>query len=333
MTLRVPLSGLLVAALGVALAIAPALPASAAQQSVADTIAGEAYRALQGRRATLLHAGRDSLVAREVLAFLDGQPALPGLPESLPTDVRAYLAHSPEAYDELLGSGVPEWSAGVAIPSLNVLIVPRQGRARILDLEGRRTLRHEWAHLGLSAAIDGLRSPRWFTEGYAQWASGGFDATEAWRLRVLLALGRAPALDSLTLRWPSARAEAEIAYLLAASALTYLLQESGERGLALFVDRWRDERSFENAFRRTFGVTTSQFEEDWKKHVKGRYGWLFVLSHSALFWMLLALVLLVIARIRQGRDREQMARLRAGEPPDQPAFWDEAEMPEGPDAR
>ncbi len=59
--------------------------------------------------------------------------------------------------------------------------------------------------------------------------------------------------------------------------------------------------------------------------MRRRYGWLFVLSHSAVFWLTLTLALLVLVRIRRGRDREAMARLRATEPPDQPAYWEEGE--------
>ncbi|NIP82859.1 MAG: hypothetical protein GWN82_07120 [Gemmatimonadetes bacterium] len=154
----------------------------------------------------------------------------------------------------------------------------------------------------------------------------------AWRLRVLIALGRAPAMDSLALGWPSGREEARTAYLLAASAVTYLLEEGGERGLELFLERWRELGSFEAAFRRTFGVTTGQFEEDWKRHVRRRYGWLFVLSHSAVFWLLLALVLLFMVRGRQRRNREKLARLRAGELPDAPAYW-ETQDPSGVEGR
>ena len=59
-------------------------------------------------------------------------------------------------------------------------------------------------------------------------------------------------------------------------------------------------------------------------------GWLFVLSHSALFWMLLALVLLFMVRGRQGHNREKLARLRAGEIPDDPAYWRVTAEDEGP---
>jgi hypothetical protein len=64
-------------------------------------------------------------------------------------------------------------------------------------------------------------------------------------------------------------------------------------------------------------------EEDWRGYVKRQYGWLFVVSHSFVFWLTMALALLVMVRIRRGRNREAMARLRAGEPPEEPAFWTE----------
>lgn len=301
-------------------------PATVAAQ-VPETLDGQAYQALRGATITVWYAPDDSLAAEMVLAFLLGQGALPGLPEGLPGGVTAVLTHSAAAFDEVTGGGVPEWRAGVALPELDVLVIPLGEGRSIADPESRRVLRHEWAHLGLHQSLAGLRIPRWFDEGYAQWASGGWDASQAWRLRVLIAMGRAPPLDSLSLVWPRDRASADAAYLLAASAVAYLLGDSGSRGLELFLDRWRREQSFDGALRATFGVTTGQFEEDWRRHVKDRYGWLFVLSHSAVFWMVMALVLLLMARVRHRRNREQMARLRAGEPPDAPAYWVEG----GPD--
>ncbi len=292
------------------------------ESQIPDSLAGEAYFNLDGARASIHFVRADSLLAVRVLGFLDAQPPLPGLPDTLPSGVTAVLTHGPEAFDELTGGVVPEWRAGVAIPSANMLVMPAAEGRSMVGVEGVRTLRHEWAHLGLHAYLGALRAPRWFDEGYAQWASGGFEVLDAWRLRVLLAFGRAPPMDSLALRWPTNREEARIAYLLSASAVTYLLEPGGERGLELFLERWRAQRSFESAMRETFGVTQEGFEEQWKRHVRARYGWLFVLSHSTVFWGVLALVLLLMLRIRRTRNREKLARLRATEPPDQPAYWD-----------
>ena len=327
--MRDSLSG---AALRAAVSIVLLLGAAAARPLDAQVPAriprvldGERYRETSGARVRVLHAPGDTAAALRVLDFLELQGPLPGLPDTLPDHVTAALPHSARAFDALTGGQVPEWRAGVAIPALDLLVVPIGEGRSLLSPEGRRVLRHEWAHLGLHQYLGNARAPRWFDEGYAQYASGGWDATEAWRLRILLALGRTPPLDSLTLTWPRDRASAEAAYLLAASAVDYLLRGGGERVLAIFLRRWRDDGSFDIGFRRTFGVTTGQFEEDWRGWVKSRYGWFFVLTRSAVFWMLLALVLLLMARGRQTRNRERLARMRAGEAPDHPAFWEKEE--------
>jgi hypothetical protein len=215
--------------------------------------------------------------------------------------------------------------AGVAIPEEGVIVMPGFGLQRTQGWSEARVLRHERAHLGLHQYLPGLQVPRWFDEGFAEWASGGWSPSEGWRLRVAFALGNAPSLDSLVLDWPRDQASAQVAYLLSATAVEYLVLESGERGLRLLLERWREGGSFNLAFRGTYGVTLGQFEEDLKNHVRRRYGWLFVLSHSAVFWLGLGVALLVMVRIRRGRNREALARLRAGEPPDEPAYWGEGQ--------
>lgn len=308
---------------GVLLSIAVLAGPLSAQ--IPEQLAGEPYRSLAGARADIHFAREDSLLAVRLLELVDGQQPLPGLPPDVPSDVDVVVTHGAAAFDDLTGGAVPEWRAGVALPAANLMVIPAGEGPSVVEGDGRRTLRHEWAHLGLHGYLGGLRVPRWFDEGYAQWASGSFDTSEAWRLRVLLAFDRAPSMDSLSLRWPAELERARVAYLLSASAVAYLLEASGERGLAVFFERWRAERSFDRALRLTYGVTPGQFEEDWKAHVRDRYGWLVVLSHSSVFWLILTLMMLLLVAVRRRRNREKLARLRATEPPDDPAYWTEVE--------
>ena len=263
----------------------------------------------------------DSLRAARILASLLGQPPLPALPPGHPAEVVVYLAPDERAFVTFAGESVPDWGAGVALPSAGTIVVPGYASGRTTVGGEKAVLRHEWAHLGLHDYLGGLRVPRWFDEGYARWAEGGFDASEAWRLRLLLALGRAPPLDSLTLEWPRDRASAEVAYLLAASAVAYLVEESGERGVRVLLERWRASGSFEVALRGTYGVTSGQLEEDWRRWVEERFGWVLVLSNSLTLWGLLGLVLVFMVIVRRRHNRERMARLRACEPAERPAYW------------
>ncbi len=278
---------------------------------------------------TVIHSPESRGLAERVANSLGRVPSLPGLPPAASLDVTVVLAPDERAFQEAVGARVPEWGAGVALPTEGRIVLPAyaSNRSRGRDLDA--LVRHEWAHVALGRYLDGLRIPNWFHEGYAEWASGQFDASEGWRLRVLLALRRAPPFDSLSLDWPGDRASAEVAYLLSASAVEYLARSSGPTGLATFLASWREGGGFESAFRATFGVTTAQFEEDWTAYVKGRYGWLLVLSHSLVFWTITVVVLVLLVWIRRRRTRDHLARMRAGDPPEAPAYWADA-PPRGP---
>jgi hypothetical protein len=156
-------------------------------------------------------ASGDSLAAERYLARLLAQPPLPALPAGLPSRAIAYLAPDEAGFRALTGGRAPHWSAGVALPAEGVMVIPAYVSGRSSPGGDAAVARHEWAHLGLHEYLPGLQVPRWFDEGYARWAEGGFDASEAWRLRLLIALGRAPPLDSLTLDWPADAPSAEAA--------------------------------------------------------------------------------------------------------------------------
>ncbi len=228
-------------------------------------------------------------------------------------------------FTALAGGRVPEWGAAVAVPSQHQIVVPGYPSNRARGFDEGRVLAHEWAHLGLYEYLNDLQVPRWFAEGYAEWTSGGWNASEGWRLRLALALHKAPPLDSLELSWPAHRGEAEIAYLLSATAVEYLASESGVAGLERFLEIWRTQGNFETAFRQTYGVTSGQFEEDWRAFVRKRYGWLLILSESLIFWGLLGVLLSGMWWIRRRVTRERMAKLRASEPPPAPAYWNALE--------
>jgi hypothetical protein len=250
-------------------------------------------------------------------------PPLPALPPDIfqHRPVNIFLAPDAERWDSLTGGAVPEWGAGVADPFRGVIVLPTYDWVRTPLHTVHQTLRHELAHVGLQHHLGAARIPRWFTEGYAQWAAGQWDWDSPWRLRLALASQRAPPLDSITLDWPVAGDEARIAYLLSASAVAHLVNQSGVRGLRIFLDRWAEMQDFDAAFRATFGLTVGQFESSWRRHVRSRYGWGVLLGHSMLFWLLAAGVLLALFAVRRRRDRERLARLRANEIPDDPAYW------------
>ena len=270
----------------------------------------------------ILHWPEDGSVARRFADQVQRMAPLPALPPDLPTRVDVVLAPDEDRFQALAGGGPrPTWEAGLARPEEGLILMPTEASNRTRSGDQAITFRHEWAHVGLGEYLKPRRVPRWFHEGYASWASGSWDASAGWQLRLALMGRRASALDSLDLRWPADPAGSQVAYLLSATAVEYLTRASGERGLRLFLTRWRELGSLEAAMRRTYGVTVSQFEEDWRRYVKRRYGWLLTLSNAVVLWIFLGSLALWAYWVRRRRAREKMAQLRAGEPPENPAWW------------
>jgi len=294
------------------------------------------WRYVQGKVATARYQGRDSLRAARAVATLDAVGPLPALgyltdPDDPPRqpgtgragDLHVTLTVAPnrEVMDSLVGGRVPEWAGAVAIPERMEMIVPSGGFWPGPREEEVRMLRHEWAHLALAHELGRLRIPRWFNEGYAEWAAGSWRENGSLKLGLALAFGDTPPLDSLALTWPRDRVAAEVAYLLSASVIHYLVESSGVEGLAAFIAEWKRGSSFDGAMRVVYGATPGQLETDWRGWVKRRYGWLVVISHSSVFWTALVAALAAMFLVRRRYRREQMARLRAGEPPDTPEYW------------
>ncbi len=277
--------------------------------------------ALVDRVQVIYWPGGDERATR-IIRLLGLRPELPWLPPTVPSRAVFYLAPDLEVWNFLTGGQVPDWGAGVAIPDRQIAVIPLFEAAPGGPRDRDRTALHEWAHLGLHEYLRGLRIPRWFDEGYAQRVSGGWNVEESWRLRVGLSGGGAPPLDSISLDWPRGRSDAELAYLLAGSAIEYLATVSGDRGLEVFLLQWRELRDFEEAFRRTFGYTTGTFETRWIEHVRRRYGWVLLLTQTAIFWAFAGLALVALVRLRSQRDLERLARLRATQPPSRPAYWE-----------
>ncbi len=267
-------------------------------------------------------ASNEALAAR--LADVAGRfGPLPGIPaDSLGgPPFLVFLAPDPARFDSLTGGMAPEWAGGVAMPEARTIVLPGYVSERGDVAALATTLRHELAHAGLHRWLRGTLVPRWFDEGYAQLAAGQLDLASAWQIRLAFALHRAPPLDSLRLGFPPGAARARLAYLLSATAVNYLVQESGEAGLREFLARWRANGDMESALRATYGVTTGQLEEDWTRYVRRRYGWALFLSQAVVFWAFAALVLVLLWFRRRRLNRAKMADLRATELPDRPAYW------------
>ncbi|WP_420126591.1 peptidase MA family metallohydrolase [Longimicrobium sp.] len=292
------------------LSLLAALAPLPAQTADADTLAAGSVR--------VIHAPRERSLAREVLTTATRPMPLPGLGRgAVPESTTIVLAPTPADFSAATGGGAPEWAGGIAIPSLRVIVLPTYPIPGVRPVDAAATLRHEMAHLVVAERLPG-QIPRWFTEGYAEVASGSWDVESGWTLRVAFVLGRAPPLDSLELEWPRSAGRARLAYLLSATMVDHLRRRTGEEGFALLLDNWRREGTLDQAVRVTWGMTMGQLEDEWRKDVRRRYGWLSLAANVGLVWfaaMLLGFLALIPRRRRNRLRMEAMERENLMLPP------------------
>lgn len=296
-----------------------------------------AQQVLAGGGVRVVHAPRHAPLAREVLAVARRPFVLPGLGSAAaPESTTIVLAADPGQWSAATGGMAPEWAGGVAFPDERLIVLPIYPSAAVRTSETGTVLRHELVHVLLQERLPGP-IPRWFHEGYAEVAAGSWDVASAWQLRVAFLMGRAPPLDSLALRWPRAAGDAQIAYLLSATAVEHMRRRTGEDGFALLMANWRRGGTLEQAVRSTWGMTMGQLEDEWREDVRSRYGWLLVAGGVGLVWFVGAVLVLLAWIPRRRRNRERMAAMRAEErmlpPPREDGFDVEYPLPEPPSER
>lgn len=274
--------------------------------------------------AQAVHVGRVTAVywdGHERLAIAlageaDRARALPGgLLDTSSAPIKLILAPSRAVFDSVTRGRAPHWGGGVALPDSRVIVL-QVGRGGVAGAELRRVLHHELAHIVLRERVR-VRLPRWFQEGYAATAAGEWHHGRVLQMNVNVARGRIWPLADVNRGLRGGRAEAGLAYGLAASAVQLLSRWGGPRGLEGLLEALADGREFDAALRRAYGVTLEQFEVLWQRDLRRRYGWLALAAATGFMWSVLGLLAVGLLMWRRRRDKERRARMDAGgETPD-----------------
>ncbi len=273
-------------------------------------IAGAGQETLRSGALSFNYWPGQGRAAAALLEAFERSPPLPGLPPEILTarPVTVYLAPDPATFDSL-APGVPDWSAGIAFPAGDEIVLPvfgpRAGPSPLATI-----LRHELAHIALDRFL-GSAAPRWFHEGYAQLASASWGARDAWTLRLAVLFGQLPSLKTLSLDFRGTRVRSQYAYLLSYTAVEYLYRLGGADGFAKLLERWRQGADLDLALRRTYGLTLSQYERMWRRDVSRRFGWLLVLTQTAVYWTALTILLLFMGYWKRRRTQRKLAALEA----------------------
>jgi hypothetical protein len=275
---------------------------------------GIGYRLLTGKGIAVYYRPPDDKVARQYLDWAVSFTPRPGWLDTgrLP-ELRIYIAPTLSEFDRLSGGRLPEWGVACALPGEKVVIV-RSPRIVPLWLEDpKQILLHEISHVILEHWLSPAEIPRWFHEGYAQYASGMWDIGNSLEFSVALLVGMVQPLDALAEGFPQDEKAARRAYLQSYTAVEYLFIHWEKAHLELLFRKWREMSNLDRALRMSLGLTLGQFEKRWKKWAEVRYGWLKLLTSVTLIWILAGALFIAVYVSRRVRFKRRLAEMRHAE--------------------
>ena len=135
----------------------------------------------------------------------------------------------------------------------------------------RRVVRHELAHVGLARALGFAKLPRWLSEGYSEWVSGGVSCEGEVRLHVYLRVPRTAEGAGSGGEPFTDISDPRVAYDAYASFFDYL-ETTSNAGVS-------DGRFFANVRAhgvlrgviQTFGIDLPALERQWREYAQRRY--------------------------------------------------------------
>jgi len=253
-----------------------------------------------------------------------------GRPDSL--DV--FIVATPETFDTLAGGAIPDWGAGVAIPHKHRIVI-KSPRITPGDKPLGELVAHEYGHIILESAVRYQDVPRWLNEGLAMYLSAEWSWDDNLSMaRAVIGGGAIPLNDIEYLNRFNA-AKAQVAYSESFLAFKYFLDTYGASSLRILLAEIASGRPIDAAMTAAIGADTDAFEREFSRFLQGRYNIVSFLFDSNLFWILLAMVVIVgfiFVRLRRRRRIEQLDDYEAlhstdfdygeTEKPDEDKPWD-----------
>lgn len=253
-------------------------------------------------------SGADSVLARQTVAVLT-QAHLKMATASgvwLPDTVRVIYVGRSQSFDSIVGGHFPDWGVACAVAEENLLVV-RSPRDYPITQALPEVLSHELAHLHFEAVVGYRRPPRWMNEGYAQQFAHEWRYGDDWTVARAVFMDHALGLEDIDGVNSFQDAKARLAYAESYLAIGYFLKTYGWDGLMLLGRSLREGGDWNDGFKAATGADYNSFQAEFAKYLRDHYGWAAFLGDTALLWILLVLIFLVLYLMKRRRTALKLA--------------------------
>lgn len=210
----------------------------------------------------------------------------------LPDTLNLAIVQTQAQFDSLAGGTIPDWGAGAAIPTRNLIILRETMMDRypgtMADL-----IEHELAHIAMYQRVHGARLPRFIDEGFASWFAGEWTFSQVTTVAAAQITKSLLPLRDIDEVNQFHQAEANLAYAQSYLVVLYILQRFGELGLVDLLDAFAEGKNISEAFHSGLGISFWRFEADYRKFLSDNYTLLAILSDMSGLWIFLAVVVII----------------------------------------
>jgi peptidase MA superfamily protein len=242
-------------------------------------IAVELPSSIRDRGDTLLHEA-DEFRARLSEDF--GQPPL--------ERILVRIARTPDQMAELAPPSAPPpaYAAGVAYPSLRLILLALQAPQSWDPPDLAELLRHELTHVALGDAVASHHVPRWFDEGLAIHESGELPWARTKTLWDATLGKRLLPLSYLDEGFPRDNYEVNEAYAESADFVRFLMRDADRARFGSLLQRVRAGVPFDRTLEDAYGADVRKLEYQWREELGRRFGIIPMITGGGVLWVVIA---------------------------------------------
>ncbi len=208
---------------------------------------------------------------------------------------KVYLAPSSREYQEIQpGKGVPSWSAGVAYPGLNLIIIKSPKAIKVGNIDLIKVFKHEFTHIALGRAFKGNENvPRWLDEGLAMYESREWNFSRTFTMtRAVLTDSLIP-LSEITHSFPKEADRARLAYSESFYLISYLINRCGRESFHQFIKEYSGGKRLKKVLMEVYGIRLEELEEKWRNYLKLRFSWIPIITSATTLWFLITIAFIL----------------------------------------
>jgi len=220
---------------------------------------------------------------------------------------KVYLASSLNMYQALQPGGkIHDWSAAVAYPSQNLIIILSPRATRPSNMALSTIFKHEFTHIVLGRAFQGTEDiPHWLHEGVAMYESREWDFRRISAITRAVLTGTLIPLSEITRHFPQDENRAELAYCQSFYLISFLINKYGRPPFHRFIREYSLGSPLNQVLVEIYGMDLDQLEEQWQGYLRMRFSWIPLITSATALWFFLAL-LFILAYAKKRKVKRQL---------------------------